>query len=73
MPKRKIHAEVRPIEKMWLSNREAKVYLDCEDEYLKKLRDNANVTFARDGKKIMYLKSSIDEYLVSISIRAFRR
>ncbi|MBR5147758.1 MAG: DNA-binding protein [Bacteroidaceae bacterium] len=71
MPKRKIHAEVRPIEKMWLSNRETKAYLDCADEYLKKLRDNALVTFARDGKMIWYLKSSIDEYLQKHAISAF--
>jgi hypothetical protein len=72
MPKRKIHAEVRPIEKIWLSKREAKEYLDCADDYLQKLRDNASITFARDGKMIWYHKESIDAYLMSIAIQAFK-
>ena len=48
----------------------AKDYLDCSDELLQKLRDEAMASFARIDKKIWYLKSSIDECLYKRMIAA---
>ena len=64
MPAKKIHiATITPIQKNYLSAREAKAYLGCEDEYLQKLRDIAKVSFSRDGNKIWYELASIDRFL----------
>lgn len=66
MPAKKIHiASIAQIQKKYLSAREAKMYLDCEDEYLQKLRDEAKVSFMRDGNKIWYVLSSIDKFIES--------
>ena len=37
--------KIEPVQKIWLSAKEAKAYLDCSDEYLKKLRDKALKSF----------------------------
>ena len=38
-------------------------YLECSRDYLNKLRYNAQVSFAQDGKKIWYNLQSIDRFL----------
>ena len=52
-----------PVAKLWLSKDEAKAYLGCSDDYLKKLRDRALVSFSRDGKMIGYSLESINRFL----------
>lgn len=55
---------VEPVEKKWLSKEEAKKYLGCSDEFLRKLRDNALVSFARFGSKMYWYElSSIDKFI----------
>lgn len=64
MPTKKIHiASIMPIQKRWLSAREAGLYLDCSDEFLQQLRDTAKVSFSRDGNKIWYRLESLDKYI----------
>ena len=55
--------KVEPIPKRWLSKEEAMAYLGCSGDYLEKLRYNAQVSFAQDGKKIWYDLQSIDRFL----------
>ncbi len=55
--------KVEPIPKRWLSKDEAMAYLGCSDKYLDKLRYNAQVSFAQDGRKIWYELQSIDRFL----------
>lgn len=59
----KAKGKVVPVEKRYLPARGAKSYLECSDEYLKKLRDTAKVTFHRDGKMIRYDMRSIDLFI----------
>lgn len=58
-----MRGKVVEIQKTWLSAREAKAYLDCSDEVLKGLRDDAQVSFSRIGSKIYYNLNSIDKLL----------
>lgn len=51
------------INKIWLTKKEAMTYLGCGENYLQKLRDNAEVSFSRDGKMIWYDLESIDRFL----------
>lgn len=55
--------KVEIVPKIWLSAREAKAYLDCSDEYLKKLRDNALVIFSHAENKFYYQVDSINKFL----------
>lgn len=55
---------VKPVEKKWLSAKEAKSYLDCSDEFLQQLRDKALVSFSRFGRNMYWYDiSSIDKFL----------
>lgn len=51
------------INKTWLTKKETMTYLGCSEDYLQKLRDNAEVSFSRDGKMIWYDLESIDRFL----------
>ncbi len=55
--------KVQPIEKAWLNKDEAKNYLGCSDDFLKTLRDGAEISFARFGKMIWYDLKSIERFL----------
>lgn len=65
MPRLKKTLLVEPVQKKWLSSREACRYLDCSDEYLKFLRDNALIGFSQPegGNKRWYDIASIDKFL----------
>ncbi|MEG1861214.1 MAG: helix-turn-helix domain-containing protein [Bacteroidaceae bacterium] len=64
----KKYANVQDVPKTWLSASEAKKFLGCSDKYLQKLRDNAKVSFARDGKMIFYNLHSIELFLNKIKV-----
>lgn len=51
---------IKEVEKVWLSSREVKAYLDCSDDYVQKLRDEARISFSRIGNKYWYDLRSID-------------
>lgn len=55
--------KVEPVEKKWLNKQEALAYMGCGERYLTKLRDEAKVSFARDGKMIWYDLRSLDLYI----------
>ena len=64
MPKQRIIGKIEPVQKKWLSSFEAKKYLDCSDDFLQKLRDNALISFSRFGRNMFwYDLASIDRFL----------
>lgn len=42
--------KVESVQKLWLNKDETMAYLGCSVDYLDKLRNNAQVSFAKDGK-----------------------
>lgn len=65
---RKRLGKVEPVQKMWLSAREAKAYLDCSDDFLQKLRDEAQLSFSKIGGKYFYELKSIERLLIKNKI-----
>lgn len=64
MPRPKTITQVQPLQKRWLSKEEAKKYLGCTDRFLRILRDEAQITFARYGNKMYWYElESIDRFL----------
>lgn len=64
MPKQKIIGKIEPVQKKWLSASEAKSYLDCSDNFLQKLRDNALISFSRFGRNMFWYElASIEKFL----------
>ena len=57
---KKYTGRIKEVEKIWLSSREVRAYLDCSDDYLQKLRDEASISFSRIGNKYWYDLRSID-------------
>ena len=57
-------AMVVPVEKTYLSTAELKKYLDCSDEFVEKLRNEAKLSFFRMGNKIWYLKNEVDKIIL---------
>ncbi len=55
--------KIESVMKLWLSRDEAMAYLGCSADYLDKLRNNAQVSFAKDGKMIWYNLESINRFL----------
>lgn len=55
--------KVESVQKLWLNKDEAMAYLECSVDYLDKLRNNAQVSFAKDGKMIWYNLESINRFL----------
>lgn len=55
--------KIETVPKIWLSKDEAKAYLGCGDDYLDKLREDAKVSFSKDGKMIWYDLNSINKFL----------
>ena len=60
--KRKL-GKIEPVQKIWLSAAEAKAYLDCSDEFIKKLRDKALVKFSWFEHKYYYELASINRLI----------
>lgn len=55
---------IEPVQKKWLSANEAKKFLGCSDALLEKLRNNAEVSFARYGSKmIWYELKSLERFI----------
>lgn len=52
--------KVESVQKLWLNKDEAMAYLGCSVDYLDKLRNNAQVSFAKDGKMIWFLSVAED-------------
>lgn len=56
---RKGATAIKELEKVWLSSAEVRAWLDCSDEFLSKLRDNAEIVFAQIGGKFYHEAASI--------------
>lgn len=63
MPRARKVVDVIRIEKKWLSSSEAKTYLDCSDNFLQKLREEAQISFSRFGGKFWYELNSIEKFI----------
>ncbi len=56
--------KIEPVPKKWLSKAEAMAYLDCSEDFLKTLRDNALVSYSQFGSKmIWYDLQSIERFV----------
>lgn len=56
--------KVQPVEKVWLSREEAKAYLGCSDNFLRDLRNNAEVGFAKFRNFVWYDLRSIERFML---------
>lgn len=64
MPRRKTDIHIESIPKKVLSTREACAYLDCSNEFLEELRNNALVSFSRYKRnKFWYDLASLDRFI----------
>ena len=50
---------IRELEKVWLTSAEVKAWLDCSDEFLTKLREEAKIAYAQIGGKYYHESASI--------------
>lgn len=50
---------IRELEKVWLSSSETKAFLDCSDEFLTRLREEAKIAYAMIGGKYYHELASI--------------
>jgi len=64
MGRTKLQAKVEPAPKRWLNKQEAMAYLGVGEDYLKKLRDDASVSFSQDGRMIWYDLASLDRFVL---------
>lgn len=55
--------KVEPIQKTWLSKSEAIAYLGCSEDFLRALRDKAELSFSKFGTMIWYELRSIDRFI----------
>lgn len=62
-PKRKV-AQVKQVDKTFLSTSELRSYLDCSDEFIETLRNTAQLSFFRIGRKIWYKKEEVDNLIM---------
>ena len=49
MAPRKILGKVETVQKVWLNKKEAMAYLGCKEDFLRKLRENAEIKFSQFG------------------------
>ena len=50
---------IRELEKVWLTSAEVKAWLDCSDEFLTSLRNEAKIAYAQIGGKFYHESASI--------------
>ena len=64
MAPRKILGKVEPVQKVWLNKKEAMAYLGCKEDFLRKLRENAEIKFSQyGGKMVWYELQSINRFI----------
>lgn len=64
MPRKRLSLQVESVQKRWLNKEEAMKYLGVSDKYLKKLRDEAMLSFSMYGNMIWYDINSIDKFIL---------
>lgn len=60
---KKIVGKVQPVQKVWLSSREARAYLDCSEDFLQTLRDEAALSYSVVGRKFFYELRSLEKLI----------
>ena len=55
--------KIQEVEKIWLSKNEAQADLGCSDDFLTRLRNEAQISFSQFGKMIWYDLRSIERFL----------
>ena len=50
---------IRELEKVWLTSAEVKAWLNCSDEFLTRLREEAKIAYALIGGKYYHESASI--------------
>lgn len=64
MGRSKNTGKVEPVNKLWLSAKEAMEYLGCGEKLLEKLRNNAEISFSKyDRRTIWYELRSIERFI----------
>ncbi len=53
--------KVNEVQKIWLSNKDAEVYLGVGSDFLKKLRLSGRLPYYKVGKTVFYRKTVIDK------------
>lgn len=61
---KKKQGSVMPVEKIFLSTAEVMKYLDCSEDFIEKLRNEAKLNFYRLGRKFLYAKADIDKLIL---------
>jgi hypothetical protein len=51
--------QIRSVERIYISNREAQIYLDMSDDQLRHLREQAKLPYRKLGKHILYRVADI--------------
>lgn len=64
MARTKLQAKVEQVPKRWLNKQEAMAYLGVSEDYLTKLREDAEVSFSQVGKMIWYELASLDRFVL---------
>ena len=57
------NGKVIEVEKIWLTNREAQMYLGVSVDFLKRLRADGKISFYKVGGVVFYRKHDIDRLL----------
>lgn len=64
MGRSKNTGKVEPVNKLWLSAKEAMAYLGCGEKLLEKLRNNAEISFSKyDSRTIWYELRSLERFI----------
>ena len=61
-------ATVKPVEKIWLSNKEAQTYLGMSEDFFTRLRNEAKIHYYRIGRCVFYNKQDIDDLVLKNKI-----
>lgn len=64
MGRTKLQAKVVPAPKRWLNKQEAMAYLGVGEDYLTKLRNNAEVSYSQVGRMVWYDLASLDKFVI---------
>ena len=54
MGRSKNTGKVEPVNKLWLSAKEAMAYLGCGEKLLEKLRNNAEISFSKYDRRTVW-------------------
>lgn len=57
-------ARVIPLEKRFLSSKEAQAYLGMSDDFFTRLRNEAKIHYFRVGRCVFYEKKDLDELIL---------